>query len=148
MSISIDIDTTAAGIIPKGEYLATFADFEHKTFRSGSEAIILEFVTDLGPVKTKLWPYGSEGGARFAQVKLAQMAKAIGMTGKLEGDYDQILAKFKGKRMLIVVSEEPDGGYGPSNDIKAFKPFARQEPTAAVKAAPAPSGEFTDDMPF
>jgi hypothetical protein len=77
------------------------------------------------------------------------MAKAIGMTGKLEGDYDQILAKFKGKRMLIVVSEEPDGGYGPSNDIKAFKPFARQEqPTAAVKATPAPSGEFTDDMPF
>ena len=161
MAININIESKASNLVPLGDYVVIFSSFEHKIFNSGSEAIELTFDIAEGEyagkkLKMNLWPYGTTGGANFAQVRIAQIAKYSGLKGDIEGeDYDDCINKLLNRTMGVAVVEMPDEGYGPKNEIKSFKDVSKvvkpsAKPVAPVVAKPVAqkADGFVDDMPF
>ncbi len=126
MAINFNIDKTAANLLDEGDYILIFSDFESKIYKSGTEGLVLNFEVAEGQfqgksVSLKLWPYSSEGGARMAQVRIAQIAKAKGLAGDLKGEsYEDLLNGLVNSVVGAKVVIKEDAQYGSSNDIARF----------------------------
>jgi len=137
-------------VVPAGWYTATIAEAEVKTSKRGDGQYLSIRYTVLGPTHQGRSVYGnvtlrnaSETATRIGRAQLKELMGAIGLAQL--ADTDQLV----GATLQVRVTVRDDPQYGPSNEVKGWKPAGAQAPVPpsvvlpTVLPTPAPSSAET-----